>query len=58
MTAALRDLHDKVCKEADAMTLVYDLEIYMRFRQRQERGIHRSDKNSRLLVLIEGIVGE
>ncbi|MBF0321017.1 MAG: hypothetical protein HQL01_14555 [Nitrospirae bacterium] len=35
----LRDLQNDVCKEAEAMALVYDLEKDVRFRQGRERGL-------------------
>jgi predicted transposase YdaD len=35
----LRDLQEDVCKEAEAMALVYDLERDVRFRQGRERGV-------------------
>ncbi|WP_420264420.1 hypothetical protein [Candidatus Magnetominusculus dajiuhuensis] len=35
----LRNLQDEVCKEAEAMALVYDLEKDVRFRQGRERGM-------------------
>ncbi|MBF0319104.1 MAG: hypothetical protein HQL01_04785 [Nitrospirae bacterium] len=52
--AQLRDLQDEVCKEAETMALVYDLERDVRFRQGMERGIEKGIERGLEKGLIEG----
>ncbi|KWT86079.1 hypothetical protein [Candidatus Magnetominusculus xianensis] len=55
----LRDLQGKVCEEAEAMALVYDLERDVRFRQGRQRGMLEGEKKGLLegerKGLLEGI---
>ncbi|MEO5359727.1 MAG: hypothetical protein H7843_04695 [Nitrospirota bacterium] len=44
----LRDLQGEVCKEAEEMALVYDLERDIRFRQGRERGILEGEQRGLL----------
>ncbi|KWT87413.1 hypothetical protein [Candidatus Magnetominusculus xianensis] len=47
----LRDLQNEVCKEAEAMALVYDLERDVRFKQGRERGLLEGEQRG-----IEGML--
>jgi hypothetical protein len=50
----LRDLQDDVCKEAEDMALVYDLERDVRFRQGRERGLSEGKEKWKQEGKVEG----
>ncbi|MEO5355793.1 MAG: hypothetical protein H7844_00660 [Nitrospirae bacterium YQR-1] len=57
----LRDLQDEVCKEAEDMALVYNLERDVRFKQGRQRGLFEGERKGLLEGkregLLEGIEG-
>jgi predicted transposase YdaD len=52
----LRDLQNDVCKEAEDMALVYDLERDVRFRQGRERGVTEGKQEGLLEGKQEGLL--
>ncbi|MEO5360185.1 MAG: hypothetical protein H7843_07010 [Nitrospirota bacterium] len=50
----LRDLQEDVCKKAEAMALVYDLERDVRFKQGRERGLLEGEQRGIERGKIEG----